>query len=560
MTIEQIKYLRETEDRVELKKAETQFSYKTGRKSVLGYVVALANEGGGCLILGVNEKSPPPHEITGSIAWKDKEGKLKQDIYRDLKIRVETEVLYDKNNRVLIIYIPSRPIGKVMKFEDIPLMKVGEELLPMDDDTLRNILNEQEPDFSSKICEGLTINDLDDKAIKIMKDKYAEKQRNSTLASLSDEQILSDLNLSVDGKLTYAAIILLGTKKSIRKYLNQSSTTLEFRSSKTKIERDADKEIQESLYTGIEKIWDFINQSLSNPKKHFQRGPYIMDILLFNEGVMREAILNAIAHRDYRSVSSVVVKQYPEKINILNPGGFPRGVTKENILNISSHPRNKLLMETLEKTGLVERSSQGVDKMYRDSLSDSKAAPDYSGTDDYQVDLMLDVRIRDYIFALFIQDEQKKRPDNELGVEDLIVLDKVRDGISTGLKEDVKERLLNAGLIRRSGGSTSAQYVLGEKYYEIAGTPSVVEGIRISDLEIIKQIYESAESAKMGDFVKAFDKRLTRPQVKYLIEKLEENKVLVKEGKAKGTKYKLVPKIAGSDTLLRDIINILESK
>jgi ATP-dependent DNA helicase RecG len=107
MTIKELKWLRETEDRVEFKEAKTQYAYNSGRKSVLGYVSAIANEGGGYLVFGIREASP--HEVCGSLAFEGKEGKLEQDIYRDLKIRVKTGMLFDEGKRVLIIRIPSRP-------------------------------------------------------------------------------------------------------------------------------------------------------------------------------------------------------------------------------------------------------------------------------------------------------------------------------------------------------------------------------------------------------------------------------------------------------------------
>lgn len=106
MTINEIKYLKEKEDKVELKKATTQFNYNNGRKSVLGYVVALANEGGGKLILGVTENDKAPHQITGSKAWEGEEGKLEGKIYRDLQIRVKTEVLFEETNRVFSYSYP----------------------------------------------------------------------------------------------------------------------------------------------------------------------------------------------------------------------------------------------------------------------------------------------------------------------------------------------------------------------------------------------------------------------------------------------------------------------
>lgn len=149
MTISELIRLKESEDKVEFKEAKTQYSYKTGKKSVLGYVTALANEKGGYLVMGVRESSP--HEICGSTAWEGLEGKLEQDIYRDLRIRVQTEVLFENDRRVLVIKIPSRPPGKPLYYEDVALMRVGESLTRMSDEMLRSILEEQEPDFSARI-------------------------------------------------------------------------------------------------------------------------------------------------------------------------------------------------------------------------------------------------------------------------------------------------------------------------------------------------------------------------------------------------------------------------
>jgi len=221
MTITEIKRLKESEDKVEFKAALNQYNYNNGRRSVLGYIVALANEGGGKLILGVRENKNGLHIITGSAAWEGREGKLAEDVYRDKQIRIQTEVLYEDTNRVLVIHIPSRPIGKTLKFEDVPLMRVGEDLLPMSDEQLFKILQEQEPDFSAKTCKGLTIDELNKGAILKLKEAYSKKQDNPQFLTLSDKQALFDLGLINNSRVTYAALILVGKKEAIKKFLPQ---------------------------------------------------------------------------------------------------------------------------------------------------------------------------------------------------------------------------------------------------------------------------------------------------------------------------------------------------
>ncbi|GHV04673.1 hypothetical protein FACS189416_3360 [Bacteroidia bacterium] len=296
MTIQELIHLRESEDKVEFKQAKTQFAYNSGRKSVLGYVSAIANEGGGYLVFGIKEASP--HEVCGSLAFEGKEGKLEQDVYRDLKVRIKTETLFDDGKRILIIKIPSRPVGKVLYFEDVPLMRVGESLTRMSDEMYLSIIQEQEPDFSEKICEGLTFEDLDREAIEVMKERYAKKQENPAFRTLPDMQVFTDLELVQNGKLNYAALLLLGTRKALRQYLPNAAVTVEYRLNHSMIPYTARQEFQESLFTLIDKIWAYINQPASNPLLHIRDKFNIYDIKSFNEEVVREAIINSMLCKD----------------------------------------------------------------------------------------------------------------------------------------------------------------------------------------------------------------------------------------------------------------------
>ncbi|HWK04292.1 MAG TPA: RNA-binding domain-containing protein [Puia sp.] len=277
MTIEEIKTLKESEDKVEFKEALYQYNYNNGRRSIIGYIVALANEGGGRLILGIKESKSGTHIVTGSAAWQGQEGKLAEDIYRDKQIRVEIEILWESSNRILIIHIPSRPVGKTLKLEDVPLMRVGEELHPMSDEQLFNILQEQEPDFSAKICEGLQVGDLDKGAIERMKEKYAIKQRNPSFNNKNTDQVLKDLRLTNRGKLTYAALILLGKKKAIIHYLPQARIIWEFRFNEGQINHDFREDICLPLFTGIEYAWNIINSK--NASLQVRTDAYITKLL-----------------------------------------------------------------------------------------------------------------------------------------------------------------------------------------------------------------------------------------------------------------------------------------
>jgi ATP-dependent DNA helicase RecG len=545
MTVQEIKRLRETEDRVEFKEAKRDFNFAGGkhadpaerRKCVLGYIVALANEGGGYLVFGVREKKELPHEIVGTAFAEGKTGELEDEIYKRLSIRVDIEELFEDGKRVVVFHIPSRPVGSTLRFEGVPLMRIGDSLRVMSDAEIFRILSEREPDFSATICEGLTFEDLDTEAIAVMKERYAIKQENPAFRTLPDMQILSDLELTEKGKFNYAALLLLGTRKALRKYLPNAAVTVEYRLDHSMIPYTARQEFQEPLFTAIDKIWAYIDQPASNPLLHIQDKFNIYDIKSFNRTVVREAVINACVHRSYTFTDDVFIKQYPDEIIITNAGGFPPGVSKENILTVNSRPRSKRLTEVLQKTGFIERSGQGVDKMFSLCIMESKPLPDYSNTDATQVDLRLKAKIIDGSFYLFLNKVQSERKE-ELNVFELLTLNNIRQGISTGLHEASVEKLQREGLIK-SLSSADRKYVLSDLYYEFAQQPAYIKEYRVRDLQAIAGCFEKAREVYMKDFVVAFNNQLSREQVRHLIAKLEQEKLLTVIKAQKYTRYTL---------------------
>lgn len=547
MTIQELKHLRESEDLVEFKEAKKNFPFNGGshteqedrRRCFLGYVVALANEGGGLLVLGMTDKVP--HQVVGSDFGKDKLGALEDEVYTRLAIRVRLEEIFEEGLRVLVTQIPSRPIGKVLKFEGVPLMRTGDSLRNMSDDELFAILSEQEPDFSERICKGLALDDLDEKAIRKMMEAYSKKQDNPQFLTLPHSQVLSDLGLIKSNQVTYAALILVGKEESIKKHLPQATIQLEYRNSLTQINFDSRMIFSESYFVAIDKIWETINQR--NGKIPVQEGPYIFDIPFFNKEVIREAINNTVAHRDYRKTSEVVIKQYPNHMVITNPGGFPLGVTLENLLTVNSTPRNRLLADVLAKTGVVERSGQGVDKIYYQTVSEGKPEPDYGHSDNFQVELRLSAMVEEKAFSLFIKHIQENRKDDDkLGVQDVLVLNRIRNGTYKKKVDDgIIKRLIKEGLIERVGKTNSQKLILGKEYYVFTDKKGEYSSEKKLDNDqamvmIIRHLQEF-NKAKMGDFESLLKPFMTRNQISYLIGQLVEKGILEKEGQLKGTTY-----------------------
>lgn len=564
LTIEQLRNMRESEDHVEFKRCQQgNLSFNGSdkqkpsdrRKCILGYVVALANANGGYLVLGMEDAFP--HKVVGTSQCENALGKLENEIYKALQIPVDAYELFDEqNNRVVVVEIPRHPVGKALRFEDVPLWRSGEELIPMPDKVLFSILQETDHDYSQAICEGVTIDDLDKEAIDILKEKYARKQNNPTFTSLSDRQALSDLKLIEGNKVTNAAVLLVGKAEIIQQNFPQAKVQHEFRTTEGQERFDKRLSFVAPFYILIDQLWKAVNDR--NGSVPVQEGAYMFDIPFFNEEVIREVINNAFAHRDYRLASEIVIKQYPTKLSVISPGGFPIGVTLENILTVSSTPRNRLLADVLAATGIVERSGQGMDVIFRLTLSEGKQTPDYSKTNDYQVTAILSATVKDPGFALFIKSIQQELPENQkLSVFDVLTFCAIREGKQPKDKE-IAKRLYSMGYLEKRGKTSAIRYILPRRYYELTGNQSEYSELTDWDDEqiwsVLFRYLKKYGTAKKTDIAKLIGQHISDSQLRRLLERLSEgpNPPLIKEGKTRNLTYSLSKDYLGQVDLLNE--------
>lgn len=564
LTIEHLRNMRESEDHVEFKRCQQgNLSFNGSdkqkpsdrRKCILGYVVALANANGGYLVLGMEDAFP--HKVVGTSQCENALGKLENEIYKALQIPVDAYELFDEqNNRVVVVEIPRHPVGKALRFEDVPLWRSGEELIPMPDKVLFSILQETDPDYSQAICEGVTIDDLDKEAIDILKEKYARKQNNPTFTSLSDRQALSDLKLIEGNKVTNAAVLLVGKAEIIQQNFPQAKVQHEFRTTEGQERFDKRLSFVAPFYILIDQLWKAVNDR--NGSVPVQEGAYMFDIPFFNEEVIREVINNAFAHRDYRLASEIVIKQYPTKLSVISPGGFPIGVTLENILTVSSTPRNRLLADVLAATGIVERSGQGMDVIFRLTLSEGKQTPDYSKTNDYQVTAILSATVKDPGFALFIKSIQQELPENQkLSVFDVLTFCAIREGKQPKDKE-IAKRLYSMGYLEKRGKTSAIRYILPRRYYELTGNQSEYSELTDWDDEqiwsVLFRYLKKYGTAKKTDIAKLIGQHISDSQLRRLLERLSEgpNPPLIKEGKTRNLTYSLSKDYLGQVDLLNE--------
>ena len=534
-TIEQLKKLREREDHVEFKEAKHNFPFAGGerkeakdrRHCLLGYIVALANERGGQLVLGMSDKYP--HDVVGSDFAQDEVGQLVDEVYKRLHIRVRTEELYAGEKRVLVISVPSRPVGKALRFEGVPLMRTGESLREMDDAEYLSIIQEQDPDFSARVATGLTLEDLDEPAIIKLRQLIHDKRKNPDILTVPTEQLLSDLNLiTADKKITFAALILIGKTTAIERWLPQDNVIVEYRNSRSLDRYSARREFRYPLIKAVDQIWEYISHPASNPLLHVNDMPRILDIPGFNEETIREAILNACVHRSFQMPGDIMIKMYPDSFEITNPGGFPFGVNIDNILTVNSAPRNRLLSETIEKTGLIERSGQGADIMFRNCVLEGKPLPDYSESDDYQVSLIIKAVIETPRLYIFLHDW-----DVRLNAFELLNLYHIYKGEIDNLFNGSLPRLMEATAICED---EHFRYTLGNLFFSLAYHDRS-ERFGANTIRLVYYAIRENGTAASSLIIERLKAFYTPKQIRIIIAKMLKAGWLAQRGSGRSTTY-----------------------
>jgi ATP-dependent DNA helicase RecG len=448
--------------RIEFKTAANSYEFD----KLLRYCVALANEGGGHILLGITDGRP--REIVGTAAFAEP-GRTEAGIYQQLSHRVPIEEYFHGGKRVLIVHVPARLPGAAWQIGGRYFKRAGDDLVPMGDTELRAIFAEIGPDFTAEPCAA-GAEALDPALIAEFRHRWARKAQNPRLEQLTDLATLTDADLLTDGRPNYAALILLGTRAALTRHLGQAEVVFEYRSSEASGPAQ-DREEYRSGFLGLhEALWQKIN--LRNDRQSYQEDFFRYDISTFDEVAIREAILNAVAHRDYRLGGSIFIRQYSRRLEIVSPGGFPPGITAANIAE-QQNPRNRRLAETLSKAGLVERAGQGLNLMIENAIKQTKPLPDFSGTAAHEVRLTLAGTVQNPAFIRFLSRLGDDKL-NTLHTHDYLALDALQRDLPQPLDPRLASRLpglVELGAVEKQGRGAGTRYLLSRELYAAIGQP-----------------------------------------------------------------------------------------
>ena len=528
MTIEELLNAKEGEH-IQFKEAKQRFDFGEAARCCS----ALANGGGGKLVFGISDKRP--RKVVGSVAF-DQPERTRKGFIDKLKVMVDFRIYTYEEKRVLVFDVASRPLGMPVQMDGVAWWYEGDSLIPMPENVRRRIYDEIGIDFSGTVCTSATLIDLNLMAVEEFRAKWIEKSGNNRLLTLSVEQLLHDCGAITDDGITYAALILFGKKEALGKYLPQSEIIFEYRSSNASGPASQREEFRVGFFSCHDRLWELIN--LRNDIQHYQEGFFIFDIPTFNESAVREAILNAVSHRNYQLAGSVFVRQYPDRLIIESPGGLPNGISLDNILD-RQVPRNRRIAEILALCGLVERSGQGMNIIYETSVKEGKQLPDFTGTDDSFVSLTLNGLVLDKKMLSLINRIGNERLDS-LSTADFLIINSLyhEQSVDYSFSHRLKP-LIEMGIVEHVGRN---KYVLARSLYSAAGKTGVHTRIVGLDRDTNKELLMKhiRESGNDGTPLRELQQVLpsqSRRQIQLLLSELRDENRIHKTGNTSAARW-----------------------
>jgi len=501
--------------RLEFKEAKRNFHFE----ELVQYCVALANEGGGKILFGVTDRRP--RTVVGTVAFAEP-GRTEAGLHQRLGHRIPVEELQLPEGRVLVVHVPGRLPGVAWSINGQFFKRAGDDLATMTSDELKAIFAETGPDFTAEVCPNATVADLVTDAVGEFRRRWAARADNPRMPNWTDAETLAASELTVDGGVTYAALLLFGTDRAVGRHLAQAEIVYEYRNSEASGPAAARVDHRAGFFLIHDRLWNDINAR--NDRQSFQDGLFRTEIPTFDEQSVRESVLNAVAHRDYRLGGSVFVRQYAKRLEVVSPGGFPTGITAENILD-GQNPRNRRLAEALARCGLIERSGQGVNLMFENAIRQAKPLPSYAGTTAAEVRLTLEGVVQDPAFLRFVErlGADKLR---DFSTADFLVLDRLHREVP--LSEPLRGRLpslVAVGAVEVIGRGKGARYILSQTLYAALGqsgthTRKVGLDRETNKALLLKHIKGHAtDGAVMGDLTQVLPS-LDRQQILRLLKEL----------------------------------------
>lgn len=398
-------------------------------------------------------------------------------------------------------------------------------------------------DPTALVIPDATWDDLDPLEFARLRRMVEENPGDMVLLRLSDREIASALGLARSERdrlwPTLAGLLLVGKESALQEYVPAHEVAFQ-------VLHGTDVAVNEFRRWPLLRVHEWLTQAIGvrNEEQELMVGGVRIGVPRYDPTGVREAINNALIHRDYTRLGAVHVQLHDDHVRVSNPGGFVEGVGPDNLLVTEPRPRNPRLADAFKRAGLVERTGRGVETIYRGQLRNGRQPPDYTLSTAASVSVVLPSKPTDLDFVLLTV-QAGRRLGRALEVEELLALWQAWRGdtataqaLAPALQRsaahtaDVLAGLAQAGLLQTAEGL----YRLAPALLREAGlapAPASPEESILAHVQAHGRITRREAMTVTG---------LSEEQARYRLRKLTEQGRLEAVGAGRGAYYRLPQK------------------
>jgi len=457
-----------------------EFKVNNDRPDDIGeYISALANSAclheqpAGYLVFGIEDKK---HNVVGTV-FHPRQAKVGGEeienwLAKQLSPRVDFIIFEcDFNGRHIVAFKVDPAHHIPVKFKDEAFVRIGsykKKLKNFPEKERKIWLKKEKEDWSAGICEGATLQDLDPAAIARARENCKQKDaaKAEDVDSWDDSTFLNKAKVTVQGKITRAAILLLGKDES-EHFLSPSVARISWI---LKDERNVEKDYEHFGPPFLLSV-DAVYVKIRNLKYR-----YLLDNTLFptevtkyEPYVIREALNNCIAHQDYELRGRITVVENPDDLLFTNLGSFlPESV--EKVIEQDSpqeYYRNAFLAQAMVSLNLIDTQGGGIKKMFSLQMNRYFPLPDYDLSDPQKVKVRITGKVMDEKYTRLLINK------TDLDLKTVILLDRIqkKEPISKEDATQLKKMKLTEGRFPNLYVSAPIADVTGKRAEYIRNRP-----------------------------------------------------------------------------------------
>jgi len=513
--------------------------------------IAFANASGGRLLLGIEDGQdlPPAGQQIPSDLPDTLRRKLAE---RTVNLAVLPDVVTAPNGGQYIELRIPRAMAIASTTDGRYFLRVADQSKPVTGDDVMRLASERSAlPWETQITLHVPRAEIDAvKRDKLLPALRASDRVKASVKEKSDDELLDHYQLAQGQVLTHLGVLCLG-RQHHRAQLTTAPVIqfIKYDEHGQKVNKLVWDDHTQSPMELIEAVWlevpDF------RERYELPDGLYRQNVPAFDEIVVRELLVNALVHRPYTQRGDIFLNLHPDRLEMVNPGLLPLGVTPQNVLHTTVR-RNEHMARLFHDLKLMEREGSGFDKIFEVLLSQGRPAPELIETHDrVQVTVcrrILKPEVIDFIAKADQTYQLTQRERIVLGLlaqHDALTARELAGTLELPSVEALQswlKRLLDWNLVQSTGRTQATRYfvdpgLLRSLNFAVGTTLKRIEPHRLSAL-IIEDVGRYP-GTRIGDIHQRVGLEIPRSRVRRAVEQLVKDGGLLQEGVRSGTRYRL---------------------